>query len=316
LISIVTPSLNRAAYIAEAIESVLHQDRADFEHIIVDGGSQDATAEILQRYPHLRVINEPDRGLYDAINKGIGLAKGEVIGFLNTDDCYEANVFGTIAQLFEENPNADALVGGSTIFRETQSGERQALACFSARPERDLLTQVSTGLPPFNGWFFRKELFQRIGYFNIRYQYSADRDLLIRMALMGVKYLCVDQHVYRYRQHPDSLTFSGSGSAESQFFLENTTLAEDYLTKTDLPPHARRKILFWHSQLVTDRVLFALSQRNFRKAITCALRGLRFDQAWFLVFMKNVPISVRRIGSRNLDRLRIKSQPPPRHNES
>jgi glycosyltransferase involved in cell wall biosynthesis len=226
LISIVTPSLNRAAYIAEAIESVLHQDRADFEHIIVDGGSQDATAEILQRYPHLRVINEPDRGLYDAINKGIGLAKGEVIGFLNTDDCYEANVFGTIAQLFEENPNADALVGGSTIFRETQSGERQALACFSARPERDLLTQVSTGLPPFNGWFFRKELFQRIGYFNIRYQYSADRDLLIRMALMGVKYLCVDQHVYRYRQHPDSLTFSGSGSAESQFFLENTTLAQ------------------------------------------------------------------------------------------
>ena len=317
LISIITPSLNRAALIAEAIESVLRQDHPDFEHIVVDGGSADETLEILNRYPHLRVISEPDRGLYDAINKGIRSATGKTIGLLNTDDLYEDNIFETIQQIFRASPDVAAMVGGSTIFREARSGKRETLAIFSAIPERDLFDQVSSGLPPFNGWFFRRKIFDRIGYFDLRYRYSADRDFLIRMALFAEKYISIDKILYHYRQHPGSLTFNNSGSAESEFFFENRVLAEHYLGKKDLPPEAREQILSWHSQLTIDQVLFAISQLNIRKAIAYARRGLGLNRGWPWIFIRNIPASGRRIWKRNINRIRgdISAGSSPVHHE-
>ena len=317
LISIITPSLNRAAYVTEAIESVLRQDHPDFEHLVVDGGSADETLEILNRYPHLRVISEPDRGLYDAINKGLRLASGEIIGLLNTDDLYEDDIFATIQRIFRDNPEVAAVVGGSTIFRETRNRRRETVAIFSALPDEHLLDQVSSGLPPFNGWFFRKNIFDRIGYFDLRYRYSADRDFLIRMALIGEKYVSVDKILYHYRQHAGSLTFNNSGSAESDFIFENRALAEDYLSRKDLPPEASRKILSWHSQLTAEQVLFAISRGNLRKTIAYARRGLRFNKGWPWIFMKNIPPSARRIWKRNLSRMRvhISGRPAPVRHE-
>ena len=85
-LSIITPTLNRAHFLEEAIESVRAQDFPDCEHLIVDGGSTDGTLEMLARHPHLRVVSEPDRGLYDALNKGLRLGSGEIVGLLNSDD--------------------------------------------------------------------------------------------------------------------------------------------------------------------------------------------------------------------------------------
>jgi len=85
-ISIVTPSYNQGRFLAETIESVLRQDYPNVEHIVVDGMSTDETPEILKRYPHLRVIREPDQGQADAINKGFRIATGEIYAFLNSDD--------------------------------------------------------------------------------------------------------------------------------------------------------------------------------------------------------------------------------------
>ena len=87
-ISIVTPTYNRAHLLEAALLSVLAQGWSDTEHIVVDGMSSDGTVELLARYPHLRVIREPDSGLYEALNKGIRAATGEVIGHLNSDDEY------------------------------------------------------------------------------------------------------------------------------------------------------------------------------------------------------------------------------------
>src|SRR5262245_60443486 len=97
-ISIVTPSFNQGQYIAETIESVLAQKYPDVEHIVMDGGSTDSTLDILQRYPHLHVISESDRGQADAINKGFRLVTGTIWGFLNSDDTLLPGTLARVAQ--------------------------------------------------------------------------------------------------------------------------------------------------------------------------------------------------------------------------
>ena len=118
-LSIITPSLNRARYIEEAIESVLRQNYSDIEHIIIDGGSTDGTFEILARYPHLKTISEPDNGMYDALNKGLNIATGEIVGFLNSDDVYAENIFLLVVKQFE-NPEIQATAGRARFFEQTE----------------------------------------------------------------------------------------------------------------------------------------------------------------------------------------------------
>ncbi len=110
-LSVVTVSLNQAAYIEANIRSVLAQAYPGVEHIVVDGGSTDGTLDILKRYPHLRWISEPDTGQSNALNKGIAMATGEIVGWLNSDDTYE--------------PGAFAARGGSVRRPEREGGLRR-----------------------------------------------------------------------------------------------------------------------------------------------------------------------------------------------
>src|SRR5687768_6412703 len=108
IFSIITPSYNRASLIQNAIESVMAQNYPHLEHIVIDGGSTDDTLELLSSYPHLHVLSEPDRGVYDALNKGLSIAQGEIIGQLNTDDYYQSDIFQKIQDYFDKNPEVDA----------------------------------------------------------------------------------------------------------------------------------------------------------------------------------------------------------------
>jgi len=102
-ITIITPCLNAAPFLSEALESVVNQCVTGMEHMVLDGGSTDGTLDILNSFPGLRVVNGPDRGSHDAMNKGVELAKGDIIGFLNADDTYEVGVFTDIAMHFAAN---------------------------------------------------------------------------------------------------------------------------------------------------------------------------------------------------------------------
>src|SRR5260370_131957 len=117
-VSVITPCLNGAGYLAEAIESVMAQRFPHIEHIVVDGGSTDRTLEVLRRYPHVRVISGPDRGMYDALNKGLTLARGDIIGVLNSDDCYAADALAPIGETFRDEDTM-ALVGEAGFFLES-----------------------------------------------------------------------------------------------------------------------------------------------------------------------------------------------------
>ena len=103
--SIITACLNRREFIGAAIESVLAQNYPEFEHWIIDGGSSDGTLEVLNRYPHLNVLSEPDRGVYDAWNKGIDRASGDVVSILNSDDVYATGALHSCARILAASPS-------------------------------------------------------------------------------------------------------------------------------------------------------------------------------------------------------------------
>src|SRR5262245_47892717 len=119
-VSIVTPSYNQAEYIEETIRSVLLQGYPDLEYILIDGGSTDGSVEIIRTYaPWLTYwVSEPDRGQTDAINKGWARATGEILAYINTDDCYLDNAIATAVQEFRANPGAGMVYGTAIIVDE------------------------------------------------------------------------------------------------------------------------------------------------------------------------------------------------------
>jgi glycosyltransferase involved in cell wall biosynthesis len=102
-ISIITPSYNQGKYIEDNIQSVLNQNYINFEHIIIDGGSTDNTVEILKKYPHLKWVSESDEGQSDALNKGLAMSTGEIIGWINSDDYYEIDIFHDVSGAFKDS---------------------------------------------------------------------------------------------------------------------------------------------------------------------------------------------------------------------
>jgi len=278
--------LNRVEFITEAIESVLHQDYKHIEHIIMDGGSTDGTLELLNKFPHLRVISQPDRGIYDALNKGIQIASGEVIGFLNTDDFYEPDVFASIVQVFCNNTGIDALVGAATMFQVLNKDKRERMMFYPPVTPQELLLRSTQGDPNFNAWFFHKSLFNRIGCFDIGYRYSADREFLIRFSFQTHNYVCIDQILYHYRMHPGSFTFNNRDNGEADFMFENRDLAERYLKNRDINTQAQQIFKDWHSQITSDETLTALHNMAFGRAGRYIIRGESYNFLWPIIFIK------------------------------
>ncbi|MGB7569299.1 MAG: glycosyltransferase family 2 protein [Chitinivibrionales bacterium] len=177
-ISIITPTLNHARFIEDTILSVKNQDYKDFEHIVIDGGSDDGTIDILRKYPHLIWISEKDSGQSNAINKGFKMAKGDIITWLNSDDYFENNIFSRIVKLFEDNKDCFVLYGNMTDIGEnknilgTRTGDTITLKHLLINP--DIVRQP--------GCFWRREVINRIGNLNEDLHLVMDYDYFLRIA--------------------------------------------------------------------------------------------------------------------------------------
>lgn len=179
-ISIITVVYNGAATIRDTIESVLAQDYADVEYIVIDGSSRDATIEIVKsfgkRISHF--VSEPDAGIYDAMNKGIGLATGEVIGLLNADDVYASGgVLSEVIRKFEE-ASADA-VYGDLLYVDALDPKvvRRNWRAGTYRTGRFL----SGWMPPHPTFFIRRKWYEKHGGFRLDMGTAADYELMLRM---------------------------------------------------------------------------------------------------------------------------------------
>lgn len=281
LLSILTPTLNRAEFICDAIESVLEQGYEDFEHIVVDGGSTDGTLDVLAEYDHLRVVSEPDDGLYDALNKGIRLSRGSLIGHLNSDDLYLPGTFRKVVDAFEGDPTTDSVAGGAEIVEEA-AGRPNLLHVFDDDRHRfpDMRT-ITRGAPIINARFFARSFYERVGVYDARFSIVADRDLLLRGWLAGMSTRGVPGIVYRYRQHGESLTFGGDDPLP--MIRDALALSEKWIHDA---PNAlvRQECRRWRARQY-GRLVSALARLGrWSESWDETKRGLRDDLAWPLRF--------------------------------
>jgi glycosyltransferase involved in cell wall biosynthesis len=282
--SIVTPCLNSALFISEAIESVVNQGYPDVEHIVVDGGSTDPTLARLARFPHLRILTGPDRGMYDAINKGLSIARGDVIGLLNADDCYAEGALARIAAAFAD-PEVMAVSGEAVSFRV--AGE-EGLPTARFALSKGLTFHATVGNPAINAWFFRKSVFERIGVFDPSYRLAGDREWMVRLACHGLHSASIPDLVYRYRVHAGSATFAGSDSLAHTVMHEHAAMTARYLRNKKLPREIRALLRKAGTRDTVQAAMYALRHRQWRHFAFYARAGVSHDGLWPLKLLRRV----------------------------
>jgi glycosyltransferase involved in cell wall biosynthesis len=288
LISIITPSFNRADMIADAIESVLAQNDPAFEHIIIDGGSTDGTREVLERYPHLRVVSEPDRGMYDALNKGLRMARGEIIGLLNTDDRLAPGCLAAVRAAFDQHPSEVAVVGGLLYEQDGQLVSTRP----APQPKQflELAGRFTVNFP--NGWFCRRTVYERVGEFDPAYLYIADNELMLRMIRAGIVPRPLAAAVYVFKIHAGSFTLNpidartaARGPALIQMYDELMRVAETHLPARDLAPVLKRSLRRSLARNGYRLAVTALYHRQWQVALRAAQRSVRHQPLWPLLVL-------------------------------
>jgi len=201
LVSIVTPSYNMAAFLEETIQSVLNQDYPHIEYIVIDGGSNDGTLEILRKYEgRLRYLSEPDRGQTDAINKGFHLSRGSVFAFLCADDIYLPGAVSTAVRHLLANPGHAGIYGEGYLIDENGTN----LGRYPTRefdPEL-LKTECFICQPAAFLW---RQPFLEAGLMNVDLRCGLDYDLWIRLARRHTL-LKVDDYLAASRMHHGAKT--------------------------------------------------------------------------------------------------------------
>jgi len=183
LVSIITPSYNQATFLEETIQSVLNQDYAPIEYIIIDGGSTDDSLEIIKRYSDQLAwwVSEPDQGQTDAINKGFAQANGQILAWLNSDDTYLPQAVSEAVAYLQAHPEAGMVYGDANLIDETGA----LLGKFPARQTNYRRLRRGYVHIPQQAAFFRAALWQQVGPLDPSFYFAMDYDLWVRLAKLA-----------------------------------------------------------------------------------------------------------------------------------
>lgn len=224
LITIITVCYNSEKTIEKTIKSVLNQTYQQYEYILVDGQSVDNTILIINKYKvyndKINVISEKDHGIYNAMNKGIKLAKGELIGIINSDDWYEQDALETVVMQYKKY--------GSGIYYGI---ERKIKNDIEFSLERTNIKFLNEKMIQHSTCFVSKEIYDQYGVFNEKYKFSADYDLMIRMREKRVSFFAIDRILSNFTIGGASSTPKAALETLKIKFQNNFISRKEYMLK-------------------------------------------------------------------------------------
>jgi len=246
-ISVITAVFNRAATLGDSLRSVHSQRWPDVEHIVIDGGSTDGGLAILDQHKSriARIVSEPDGGLYDALNKGIRHASGDVIGFMHADDEFATpHALAHVAAAFED-PDVGA-VYGDLVYVKKNDVSRVVRYWRAGQYQRTQLTQG--WMPPHPTFYVRREVYSRFGGFDTRYRIAADYEnmlrilwrgrikaayipeVLVRMRVGGMSNMSIFNMLHKSREDYAAMRENGIGGLQA-LLLKNVTKLPQFVTR-------------------------------------------------------------------------------------
>ncbi len=220
-VSIITVVYNGEDHLQQTINSVIAQDYQNIEYIVVDGNSTDSSVSIIEKNEaHIsKWVSESDKGIYDAMNKGVQMASGEIIGLLNADDTYPSDAISKVVKAFEET-SAQIVFGNmvKTIEIDGEQFEREE------QPNQDVEALKTTMTIFHPATFVKKEVYDSIGLFDTKFRISADYEFLVRAFLKGIKFKYIDETLSHF-------SLSGVSNSNCDSYEEGYQIQKMY----DLP---------------------------------------------------------------------------------
>lgn len=223
-VSIITATYNSAATVADTIESVLAQSHGDWEHLIVDGGSTDGTQALVESYREryggrMRMVSEPDNGIYDAMNKGIAMATGDVVGILNSDDFYTRDsVLERVVEALSAADDAPEAVYGDIMYVDP-ADKTQVKRYYSSEAFRRWKMRFGF-MPAHPSFYCRREVYERHGDFDQSFKVAADFENLLRIIFVGRT---------RTRYLPMNFVTMRMGGASTSGFASHRRIMSDHI---------------------------------------------------------------------------------------
>lgn len=221
-ISIITPVYNSAKTLEKTILSVIQQDiKVELEYIVVDGGSTDGSLDIINRYRERidGIISEKDRGVYDAMNKGIALATGEIVGIINADDWYNPGALQIVEDGFAQNPTADIVYSPVETYFNGEYLIRFIPGSLERLPFKFILNHPSC--------FIKKQVYDRLGTYDLTYSIAADYDFILRAYSSGCSFHYVESPLASYSLNG----LSGKPLAKFQQIHQSWQVGRQYIAQ-------------------------------------------------------------------------------------
>lgn len=206
LISIVTPTYNQSEFLPDTLNSVMAQEYPSLQHVVVDAMSSDSTPSILRQYVpeyEVTIIREADRGQSDGINKGMKVARGEIVSWLNSDDFLAPGALFAVAKAFDETPDAVAVCGvGALVDRQ---GNLRRTVPFRKFQQKRLNTALEYVQP---ATFYRRAAWEAVGGLDVGLQYAMDWDVLLKLSRIG-RFVAIPDVLASYRDYEETKTATG-----------------------------------------------------------------------------------------------------------
>jgi glycosyltransferase involved in cell wall biosynthesis len=265
--SVITPSFNQGQFVRATIESVLKQEIVDLQYLVIDGGSEDGTIQIVRDYSdRLTFVSEPDQGTADAINKGLERCDGDLIGWLNSDDIYYPGTLSRVRELFSLHPEADVIYGradhidaGGNLLGEYPTG---------AWAFEDLVNHCIISQPAA---FFRRAVVQKFGFLDRRCRYCLDYEFWIRLARKGAKFMFAPELFAATRLHARAKTVASRLQCHREI---NDIMVQHlgYVPTRWLSNYAHAKLEKWVNRRINAPAFLAML------ILHCLLADLRWNR--------------------------------------